>query len=74
MPNPFQHLYSKLSPNDEVPHLISKAEPGHFTQDAHFNCLYLGSHSFVHNQCLMTIDEVWNAARPVNQELPCSHV
>ena len=36
-----QRLYSELPVDVRASHPISKAEPGHSTEETHFGCLYL---------------------------------
>ncbi len=43
-----QQLYSELPPDLWAPHLVSKVEPSHPTEETHFGRLYLRSHSFSH--------------------------
>uniref|UniRef100_A0A8C6KI56 Ig-like domain-containing protein n=1 Tax=Nothobranchius furzeri TaxID=105023 RepID=A0A8C6KI56_NOTFU len=63
-----QRFYSESLPNVRAPHPISKAEPGHPTEETHFGRLYPRSRSFGHYPKLMTIGEDWDVDRPVNRE------
>lgn len=53
-------LYSDIFPDDRAPHIISKAELGHPTQEAHFRHLYPGSRSFSYDLSLIGKD--WSMA------------
>ncbi len=64
-----QWFYSELLPDDRASHPISKGEPSHPTEEAHFGRLYSRSCSFGHYPKLMTIGEGRNKDRPVNREL-----
>ena len=48
---------------------LSKGEPSHPTEEAHFSRVYLRSHSFRHYPMLMTNSEIRKKDRPVNREL-----
>uniref|UniRef100_A0A8C6PQA5 Nicastrin n=1 Tax=Nothobranchius furzeri TaxID=105023 RepID=A0A8C6PQA5_NOTFU len=63
-----QRFYSESLPNVRAPYPISKAEPGHPTEETHFGRLYPRSRSFGHYLKLMTIGEDWDVDRPVNRE------
>ncbi|MED6278275.1 hypothetical protein CHARACLAT_022045 [Characodon lateralis] len=64
-----QRLYSELLPNRLAPHPISKGVTGHPAEEAHFNNLYPGSHSFGHDQRFMPISKGRNVDGLVNREL-----
>ena len=64
-----QRLDSKLPPDVRAPYPISKGEPGHPAEEAHFGRLYSRSRSFGHDPEFVTIGEGWNIDRPVNGEL-----
>ncbi|MEQ2295371.1 hypothetical protein AMECASPLE_013628 [Ameca splendens] len=61
-----QQLYSELLLDGRAPHPISKGEPSHPTEEAHFSRLYPGSRSFGHDPKFMAIGEGRNVDRPLH--------